>query len=66
MTDMIRFKPVDKEVMIRVAQAQDLPEKMGVDGIGPGAREEGALQQDEQGSNVIFGVQPISNFIASC
>lgn len=54
----VRFEPVDEEVVIAVAQAEDLAQQVRVDRVGRRAGEQRALEQDEQGANVVFRIQP--------
>ena len=56
----IRFEPVDKEMMLAVAQAEYLAQQVRVNGISRRAAEQRTLEQNEKGPNVVLWVQPAS------
>ena len=50
----IRFEPVDKEMMIAVAQAEYLAQQVRVNRISRRAAEQRTLEQNEKGPNVVL------------
>jgi hypothetical protein len=54
----IRFEPVDKEVVIAVAEAEDLAQQVWVNRVSRRAAKQRTLEQNEKSPDVVLWIQP--------